>query len=309
MRDIDFSGIDLGQIQTFLSVARYESFSKAAEVLHITQPVASKRVATLENRLGLVLFIRWKRTIRLTPAGRVLYEAWSNAINAFTEPLNKAKTSQYGYTSQLVVGYYGSTFYYQIGAAFQKKYPDTAINFVRLHPRDMGKALLTGQADFIFYGQFAEEAFSIPPLKCMTLATYPKELWCRQGSHFSGRERVSMDELKEERFVTLSPANHIAWTEQFESMCKRAEFIPKIAASVDDISSLPMNICEDNRVFIADGGYEINMSEFNFDRVKIINENSGTIIAWNSHYEKTEYFQFIDVSKKYFADKFKDWHT
>lgn len=304
MYDLDFTGIDLGQIQTFLTVAQYESFSKAAESLYITQPVASKRVAALENRLGLILFIRWKRSIRLTPAGKVLYEAWQNAINSFIEPINRAKTSQYGYNKQLVVGYYGSTFYYKIGAEFQQKHPDTAITFIRIHPQDMERALLIGQVDMIFYGSFAKDNFSKEPLKCVNLATYSKDLWCLKGSRFSGRESVNMEELKEETFVTLSPANHVAWTEQFESMCHRAGFTPKIANVVDDISSLPMNLCAGNRVFIADGGYEINRSEFNFERIKIVNETSGTILAWNSQYEKAEYFQFLDTSKKHFSDKY-----
>ena len=113
-----------------------------------------------------------------------------------------------------------------------------------------------------------------------------------------------MEELKEENFVVLSPASHTAWTEQFENMCSRAGFVPKIAATVEDIISLPMNLSADDRVFVADGGFDSNTNEFNFAKVKIANENSGTILAWNSLHEKTEYFQFIDVSQKYFSDKY-----
>lgn len=113
MRDMDYSGIDLGQIQTFLTVAQHENFSSAAEALCITQPVASKRVAALENRIGILLFIRWKRTIRLTPAGKILYSSWSKALQDFTEPINRAKNCQFGYGQPLVIGYYGSTFYYR----------------------------------------------------------------------------------------------------------------------------------------------------------------------------------------------------
>nr|WP_266100060.1 MULTISPECIES: LysR family transcriptional regulator [unclassified Halomonas] len=59
-------------MQAFLAVAETQSFSRAAEQLHLTQPAVSKRIATLEDLLGTRLFDRIGRRIALTEAGNVL---------------------------------------------------------------------------------------------------------------------------------------------------------------------------------------------------------------------------------------------
>lgn len=64
--------MDISALQAFISVARYESFSKASDALYITQPAVSKRVSSLEHELGTQLFNRIARQISLTEAGKQL---------------------------------------------------------------------------------------------------------------------------------------------------------------------------------------------------------------------------------------------
>jgi len=64
--------LDISALQAFITVARYESFSKASEQLYVTQPAVSKRVASLEEELGTQLFNRIARQISLTEAGKQL---------------------------------------------------------------------------------------------------------------------------------------------------------------------------------------------------------------------------------------------
>jgi len=64
--------MDISSLQAFIAVARNESFSKASEQLFITQPAVSKRVAALEEELGVQLFNRIARQISLTEVGKQL---------------------------------------------------------------------------------------------------------------------------------------------------------------------------------------------------------------------------------------------
>ena len=59
-------------LRYFLTVAREESITKAAEVLHITQPTLSRQLAQLEGELGVTLFSRGTRKISLTSEGMLL---------------------------------------------------------------------------------------------------------------------------------------------------------------------------------------------------------------------------------------------
>lgn len=73
--------MDISALQAFIAVARYESFSKASDQLHVTQPAISKRVASLEEELGTQLFNRIARQISLTEAGKQLLPKAQDLVN------------------------------------------------------------------------------------------------------------------------------------------------------------------------------------------------------------------------------------
>lgn len=60
----------LSQLQYFQAVRKYGSISKAAEIIHITQPSISNAIRQLENEFGLNLFYRVNGRLRLTEAGK-----------------------------------------------------------------------------------------------------------------------------------------------------------------------------------------------------------------------------------------------
>lgn len=64
--------MDIRVLRYFLAVAKEQSFTKAAEMLHITQPTLSRQLAALEEELGTSLFVRGSRSITLTSEGVLL---------------------------------------------------------------------------------------------------------------------------------------------------------------------------------------------------------------------------------------------
>jgi len=64
--------MDTQLLEAFIAVAESQSFSQAAEQIHLTQPAVSKRIALLEDQLSCRLFDRISRTVTLTEAGRAL---------------------------------------------------------------------------------------------------------------------------------------------------------------------------------------------------------------------------------------------
>lgn len=90
--------MDFEALKAFLAVSDQESFSLAAARLHLTQPAVSKRVALLENHLGVKLFDRIGRTISLTEAGRELYSR-AATILADVEDSRRAITNLNGSVS------------------------------------------------------------------------------------------------------------------------------------------------------------------------------------------------------------------
>lgn len=75
-------------INYFLAVAEHGSFTRAASALHVSQPALSQQIRQLEESLGVPLFDRSGRTIRLTDAG----EVWRQYASRALQELGAGKT-------------------------------------------------------------------------------------------------------------------------------------------------------------------------------------------------------------------------
>ena len=64
--------MELRILNYFLAIAREENFTKAANMLHVTQPTLSRQIADLEQELGVKLFVRSNHNIILTEDGMIL---------------------------------------------------------------------------------------------------------------------------------------------------------------------------------------------------------------------------------------------
>jgi DNA-binding transcriptional LysR family regulator len=73
--------MDFKQIEAFISVARFKSFSKAATTIFLSQPTISSHIASLERELNVQLFDRTSKEVYLTPAGESFLEYAINIIN------------------------------------------------------------------------------------------------------------------------------------------------------------------------------------------------------------------------------------
>ncbi|HBV41387.1 MAG TPA: LysR family transcriptional regulator, partial [Desulfovibrio sp.] len=80
--------MDIRVLKYFLTVAREESISKAAEVLHMTQPPLSRQLKDLEEEIGKQLLIRGNKRIKLTEDGILL----SKRAEEIIELMEKTKT-------------------------------------------------------------------------------------------------------------------------------------------------------------------------------------------------------------------------
>ncbi len=73
--------MDFRQIEAFVYVVRYRSFSRAADAIFLTQPTVSSHISTLENELGVKLIDRSGKEVEPTVAGKIFYDYANNLIN------------------------------------------------------------------------------------------------------------------------------------------------------------------------------------------------------------------------------------
>jgi LysR family transcriptional regulator, transcription activator of glutamate synthase operon len=77
--------MELRQLLYFIEVAKQEHVSFAAETLHIAQSAVSRQIGNLEKELGIQLFEREGRNIKLTYIGRLFFEKAVLAVNAIDD--------------------------------------------------------------------------------------------------------------------------------------------------------------------------------------------------------------------------------
>src|SRR5690625_1003475 len=77
--------MDLRQIKYFIEVARREHVTEAAKQLHVAQSAVSRQIFNLEAELGVDLFIREGRTVRLTRIGKIFLERMEHALNVIDD--------------------------------------------------------------------------------------------------------------------------------------------------------------------------------------------------------------------------------
>ena len=143
--------VTLRQLEYFVTVVDQGSFTRAAEVLHVTQPGLSHQFQALERELGGPLLERLPRKVRLTPAGRAVL-SHARACLAHAELAASAARRASGATAgelhlatlySISVGVLPSALPY-----WRRDHPDLKVRLVEFrHTDDLVAAMADGQAD------------------------------------------------------------------------------------------------------------------------------------------------------------------
>ncbi len=86
--------LPLNGLKAFEAAARHLSFTRAADELHVTQAAVSHQVKTLEQRLGVKLFRRLPKSLRLTDEGQALLPELRDAFDRMTRAINRVTSAQ-----------------------------------------------------------------------------------------------------------------------------------------------------------------------------------------------------------------------
>lgn len=145
--------MDLRQLRYFVAVARERNFTRAAEQLHVAQPPLSRAIQQLEEDIGVPLLVRSSRPIKLTDAGRFLYEQSLQLLGRFEQ--TKANTRRLGKAerSVLSIGFVSSTLYGglpQVLRHLRKHFPELDVQLVELLSAQQTEALKAGRIDVGF---------------------------------------------------------------------------------------------------------------------------------------------------------------
>src|SRR5689334_20898480 len=122
--------LDLRKLRYFVAVAEELSFIRAAERLHIAQPVLTRQIRALEKELGVELFARSTRGTALTPAGVGFLDDARAILRSATAVQRRVRQAARG-GSRLTIGFMPGILPTATVRALRERFPELAVDVVR----------------------------------------------------------------------------------------------------------------------------------------------------------------------------------
>ena len=198
--------VELRDLRIFLVLADELHFGRTAERLGISQPTVSEAVRVLESRLGVKVFDRTSRRVRLTPAGEALKRGLVPALSAVDQVLAQTSELSGAVRGLLRVGFVLTTEGPALSpliAAFQARYPGCEVRLQEVETFDAYRALRRGDID-VLCNWLAVDA---PDLTAGTAFAHYERALAVAATHRLARQRaVSIEDLADEEVALLPPS-------------------------------------------------------------------------------------------------------
>ena len=187
--------LDLRKVRYFVAVAEQENFGRAAETLHIAQPVLSRQIRALEKDLKVRLFERDTRGTRLTAAGEALLDDARTLLPAAAAAQRRARdaASQRTFT----VGFTPGVLFTPAIRELSRRHPHVSVEVFRSNWIDQADIIRDGQVDVGYLRMPAD----VRGLTVKPLFREPRAVMLPSDHQLAGKETVNVADLAAEHLL------------------------------------------------------------------------------------------------------------
>jgi len=238
--------LDLWQLEIFCAVVELKSFSRAAELLFVSQPTVTSHIMALEKRLGVKLLDRTTRKVKPTPAGELLYKHAKALLAEHETMLQELSRFQGGLIGRLVFGASTIPAHYLLPplmAKFCRQFPQTRLVMRVDSSVQVLESVVNGELEMGVIGVKQD----VPNLKFIplwsdeiVLIVHPEHEWAKRGF-------VPIEELASQPFVFREEGS--GTRKIFEQFLAQNNFSPRRLTVVAEVGST-----EAVKQFVASGG-------------------------------------------------------
>jgi LysR family transcriptional regulator, benzoate and cis,cis-muconate-responsive activator of ben and cat genes len=221
------SFLELRHLHYFLAVAEEQHFGRAAERLGIAQPPLSQQMQRLETTLGVELFDRSQRRMRLTAAGRALAARAASVLEATAALREDVRQASLGRSGVLRVGVGASA---ALGivpgmiAGFRAQHPAVVVQLDDVSSRPHEERVRQRLIDVALQ----REAAPIDGLRATVVRDERLVVVLPRTHRFARRRTLKLRELRGEPFVLFPREASPSFYDELQAACARAGFIPHI---------------------------------------------------------------------------------
>ncbi len=228
--------MELRQIQYFIEVAKKEHMTEAAHNLHIAQSAISRQIVNLEAELGVDLFIREGRNVRLTPIGKVFLEHVQVAMQGIEKAKKEIEEFLDPERGTIRIGFPSSLAAYtlpMIISEFRERYPEIKFELRQGAYRHLIDSVIKGEIDIALLGPVPKEEKLI---KGKILFVEEIVALLPTSHPFANNSSLPLDQLRNDSFV-LYPKGFILH-EIVVNACKQLGFQPRVSFEGDDMDTI-----------------------------------------------------------------------
>ncbi len=229
--------MELRQLRYFVTVARERNFTRAAEKLRIAQPPLSRQVRQLEDEVGLTLIERGSRPVRLTDAGRLLYEQAVQVLDHVDEMKAMTSRLQAAHRLHFSIGFVPSTLYGRLPEVircFRAARPGVELTLLELISIEQIAALKEGRID-VGFGRIPLEDPAVNRLLLRNerlCAALPAE-----HSLLARRGMLKLDDLAQAPLIVYPKAPRPSYADQVLALFRDRGLKPPVVHEVRELQT------------------------------------------------------------------------
>jgi DNA-binding transcriptional LysR family regulator len=229
--------MELRRLRYFLAVAEQLSFRRAADVLRTSQPSLSQQIRALEIELGVELFERTKRRVRLTNAGAEFLIGVRAVIADVDAIAQRAREAHAGHRGKLSIGTNGMVMIDhlpRVVRAFRASRPEVELDLTILRGPDLLDGLRGGRIDLAITtdGSPDEE------LALQKLWPLPQHVVLSSHHPLAGKNAIALRELGDEMLITHPRRGGSGGNNTVLALCREQRFTPKAIKEVPAVADL-----------------------------------------------------------------------
>lgn len=228
--------VELRQIQYFIEVAKREHVTDAANDMHVAQSAVSRQIYNLEQELGVELFIREGRNVKLTPIGKIFLEHMKEAMQVIENAKREVEEYLDPKCGTIRIGFPSSLANYTLPtviSAFREEFPLVKFKLVQGTYHYLTDAVVNGEIDIAVLGPVPKET---KKLKSEVLFQEKLVALLPSNHHLSENRSITLSQLREDQFV-LFPAGFVL-RDIVINACKQNGFQPTISFEGQDIDAI-----------------------------------------------------------------------
>ncbi len=228
--------MDLRQLRYFNALAETLNFHRAAERLHISQPPLTVAIRKLEDELGVTLFERDPRGVRLTTAGLAAIAPAREALAAAEKVREAARQGAAGSRGRLSVGFIGSAIgdlLPRIVPPFRKAYPEVELALEEMNSVEIVRAIAARRLDI---GLVRLPVMDSAPVEIDVVETDELVAALPVGDVLAHRKTLELGALADRSFIIYSPVSVLHAT--IRLACHRAGFTPRVAQEAVQVQTI-----------------------------------------------------------------------